>query len=275
MPLVSGMRRCASTVSRPVSSYDALIRMMIETECVGKVFAAAGWPRVRRGRSIRALDRVTLQVERGEVFGLVGPNGAGKTTLLKVLATLLAPSEGRAWVAGAEVGRNPGLVRRAVGLAAGEERSFYWRLSGRENLEFFAGLVGLAGAPARRRVAGVLGLVDLLPMAEEPVARYSTGMRQRLAIARALVGDPPVLLLDEPTRSLDPVAADSVRALIRRLARDEGKTVMLATHNLDEAQAVCHRAAVLVRGTVREVLSLPTPDGGLAGRYRELMGARA
>jgi len=249
---------------------------MIETMQLGKIFHPLAWPLSLGGRGparpVRALHAVSLRVERGETFGLVGPNGAGKTTLLKVLATLVSPSEGTARVHGADILREGAAVRRAVGLSVGDERTFYWRLSGRENLEFFAGLRGLPGRAVRRRVAAVLDLVGLTDLADDVVGRYSTGMRQRLALARALVADAPVLLLDEPTRSLDLLAAGAVRALIRRIARDEGRTVLLATHDLAEVGAVCDRAAILVGGRVREILAPPALTGdGLAAHYRALL----
>jgi ABC-2 type transport system ATP-binding protein len=221
---------------------------------------------------VRALHDVNLEIAPGEVFALVGPNGAGKTTLLRILATLLLPSTGSAQVNGADVVRDGRRVRHAIGLAAGDDRGFYWRLSGLENLEFFAGLLGFRRAEARHRAADALERLDLLPMAREPVGRYSTGMRQRLAIARALLGNPPVLLFDEPTRSLDPMAAGGFRTLAARLARDEGRTVVMATHNLEEAEALCRRAAILAGGTVREVVAMDGA-GGLARRYRALLGA--
>jgi len=249
---------------------------MITTQNLGKTFRRAPWAvlsRIRTGaRAVRALHGVTLEIAPGEVFGLVGPNGAGKTTLLRILATLLLPSEGTARVNGADIVREGHRVRRAIGLAAGDDRGFYWRLSGLENLDFFAGLLGFAASEARRRAVDALERLDLLPMAREPVGRYSSGMRQRLAIARALLGNPPVLLFDEPTRSLDPMAAAGFRILAARLARDEGRTVVMATHNLDEAEALCRRAAILAGGTVREIVPMDGA-GGLTRRYRALLGA--
>ncbi len=255
---------------------------MIETRNLGKTFHPSPWPLSLAGRRlvrpVQALRDVSLRIEGGEIFGLLGPNGAGKTTLLRVLTTLVLPSEGRARVCGADVVREGRAVRRATGMAPGKERGFYWRLSGRENLEFFAGLLGLAPGAARRRAEAVLEIVDLLPYANELVERYSTGMRQRLGVARALLGDPKVLLLDEPTRSLDQDAAGRTHGLIRRLAKEAGVTVVLTTHHPAEAAAICHRAAILVEGSVREVVSL-SPGGethslsiDLAKRYQSLVG---
>jgi ABC-2 type transport system ATP-binding protein len=249
---------------------------MIRTRDLSKIFFPAPWPLSLVGRQIthevRALDAINLEIEPGEVFGIAGPNGAGKTTLLKVLSTLIQPSRGAARVNGADLIREAAAVRRSVGLATGEERGFYWRLTGRENLEFFGGLRGIAPREARHRATQALEIVDLLPMAKEPVRRYSTGMRQRLGLARALLGRPPVLLLDEPTRSLDPTAAHAIRALIRRLATDERVTVMIATHNLDEAEALCSRVAVLADGSVRSVVPVASGEGRLGDRYRAVLG---
>jgi ABC-2 type transport system ATP-binding protein len=250
---------------------------MVETNGLGKTYGPSSRALLLLGlgtsRRVRALHDITLCVEPGEILGLVGPNGAGKTTLLRLLATLLPPSEGRARVAGADVVCGASTVRRLVGLASGEERGFYWRLSGWENLVFFAGLRGLAPRTARARALETLDLVNLLPMAHELVASYSTGMRQRLGIARALLGRPRVLLLDEPTRSLDPVASAGVQALVRNLARGERTTVLMATHSLDEAERICDRVAVLVQGTVRGLLRPEAAAGGLAGRYHALVSA--
>ena len=245
---------------------------MIATWHLGKTF----WPPPRwmtiggraLSRPVRALSDVTLQAQTSQVFGLLGPNGAGKTTLLKVLATLVLPSEGRAIVNGADVVKDSHEVRRMVGLTTGDERGFYWRLTGRENLEFFAGLRGLRPSVARRRIDTALELVGLSTAARDVVARYSTGMRQRLALGRALLGQPPLLMLDEPTRSLDPEATDQVRALLRSLARD-GRTVLIATHVLAEAAAVCDRVAIVAGGRIRSIVSVPADEQELREVYRK------
>jgi len=251
---------------------------MIETRNLGKTYHAHPWIRSARGRrrsSVEALREVTLRIERGEVFGLMGPNGAGKTTLLRVLATLVPPSTGGACICGADLVREAATVRRFVGLASGDERGFYGSLNGHENLEFFAALLGLSPRVARRLADKALEAVDLLPVAGRPVGQYSTGMRQRLGIARALLGAPPVLLLDEPTRSLDPIAASEVQALVRRLAEEAGMTVVVATHNFHEAEGICQRVAVLADGAVRDVVPVRGGEHGLAPRYRaSLMASR-
>jgi len=203
-------------------------------------------------RTVTALDGLDLRVEPGRVFCLLGPNGAGKTTLIKILATLVLPDGGRAAVAGHDVAGDPRRAKAAVGYAVGEERSFYWRLTGRQNLEFFGALYGLRGAARDRRVADVLGLVGLEDSADRRFNAYSTGMRQMMAFARALLADAPVLLVDEPTRSLDPRAADRIRSFLRdELAGRQGKTVLWATHDLGEAADRADDIAVISRGRIR------------------------
>jgi ABC-2 type transport system ATP-binding protein len=199
-------------------------------------------------REVLALDRVSLDVESGELFGLLGPNGAGKTTLLRVISTLLVVSAGRVRVCGIDALREPREVRRRIGVVLGGERSLYWRLTGRENLWYAAALHGLPGSVARERAAALLALVALADRADDLVERYSTGMRLRLALARALLHDPAVLILDEPTAGLDPQAAADIRALLAALARAHDRTTIMATHNLDEADRLCTRVGILDQG---------------------------
>jgi ABC-2 type transport system ATP-binding protein len=200
-------------------------------------------------REITALDGVNIRVKRGEVFGLLGPNGAGKTTLIKTLCTLLLPNEGRALVNGYDIVKEEREVKRCIGYVVNDERSFYWRLTGRQNLGFFAMLNNLTPDRANRRIDEVLQLVGLEANGDKRVKDYSTGMKQKLAIARGMLSDPEVLFLDEPTRSLDPMIAKSLREFIRRnIAEGQGKTVFLSTHNLGEAEELCDRLAIIDRG---------------------------
>jgi ABC-2 type transport system ATP-binding protein len=204
------------------------------------------WSRER----VQALSGVSFTARRGELVGLLGPNGAGKTTLLKILCGLVLPDEGQARVLGVPVG-SPALAR-VLGLVHGEERSFYWRLTARENMAFFARLHQLPAALRDRRIADLLERVNLGGDADRRFSDFSSGMRQRLAIARALLADPPVVLMDEPTRSLDPVSAGEQRDWIRgELHGRLGKTILMATHNLHEAQALCDRVVVLAKGEVK------------------------
>ena len=201
---------------------------------------------------------VSFSVAPGEFFGLLGPNGAGKTTLFKLLSTAITPDGGSATVAGFDVVREPAEVRRRLTPVLANERSLNWRLSARENLNLFAALYGLHGAAARRRIDEVLASVDLSHVGEKMVANFSSGMKQRLSIARALISDPTILLLDEPTRSLDPVSARNFRTFLREdIAGRRGCTVLLATHSSDEALGLCDRVAVLNKG---RLLAMGTSD---------------
>jgi ABC-2 type transport system ATP-binding protein len=220
-----------------------------------------------RAERVVALREVSFEAREGETFGLLGPNGAGKTTLLKILACLVLPSGGRATVNGADVARDDRAVRRSIGFATSDERSFYWRLTGRENLEFFASLYGLDASLARRRTSELVETIELQEVADQQFMNFSTGMKQRLAIARALLHDPQVLCLDEPTRSLDPIAAKHLRTFIAaRLRREHGKTVLIATHNLQEAEEMCDRVAILDRGRLLRLGSVAEITSGLPGR---------
>jgi ABC-2 type transport system ATP-binding protein len=221
----------------------------------------------KKTERVEGLADVDLEVPRGTLYGLLGPNGAGKTTLLKILACLILPSRGTAEVDGRDVARDDLEVRRSIGFVTADERSFYWRLSGEDNLEFFARLYGLSAAEARRRTKELLASMELQEVATRQFMSYSSGMKQRLGICRALLHDPPVLCLDEPTRSLDPIAAKHLRLFIRtRLHQERGKTILLATHNLQEAEDLCQRLAVLHRGRVLREGSLHDITAGLPGR---------
>ncbi|HXV76616.1 MAG TPA: ABC transporter ATP-binding protein [Candidatus Polarisedimenticolaceae bacterium] len=238
-----------------------------------------------RARRIDALRGVDLTVAEGEILGLLGPNGAGKTTLLKILACLVLPDAGRAVVGGSDT-VDENRVKRRIGLVHSDERSFYWRLSARENLRFFARLYDVPRRVTESRIAMLLERVDLAEAADRPFSGYSSGMKQRVSIARALLHDPPILLMDEPTRSLDPTSSKQLRTFIaEELNRHEGKTIVLATHDLREAEALSHRVAILARGRVRQIgtvdevrrwglserlfrLELDPFDGAIGGTFR-------
>lgn len=196
-----------------------------------------------------AVDGVDLQVREGELFGLLGPNGAGKTTLIKMLCTLVAPTSGRAAINGYDLHQET-AIKRSVGLATSDERSFYWRLSGRQNLEFFASLHGLTREEARPRVERLLAQFELDEVANRRFQTYSTGMRQRLSIARALLNEPRLLFLDEPSKGLDPTATRQLHELIHTLAGSNGITIFLTTHHLEEAEQLCDRIAIMNRGRI-------------------------
>ena len=214
---------------------------------------------------VTALTDVSLAVKEGEIFGLIGRNGAGKTTLTKIIATLVQPTEGAVTVRGFDSVRDDERVRAQIGLASAEERSFYWRLTAEQNLNFFARLYGLGARGARSRIAELLAQFELEGLARRRFGELSTGNKQRLAVARAMLSSPPVLLLDEPTRSLDPLAATGMRATVGALARSTPPvTVLLTSHNLAEVEELCDRVAVISKGRIR---AIDTP-AGLRGGHR-------
>lgn len=213
-----------------------------------------------------ALRGVSFEVGAGEFFGLLGPNGAGKTTLFKILSTLILPDAGTAVVAGSDIVRRPAAVRQVLTPVIADERSLFWRLSARENLRLFASLHGLRGREAEERVAELLRVVALTDTGAKMVGSFSSGMKQRLLIARALLSRPRVLLLDEPTRSLDPLSARDFRRFLREeVAGQQGCSVLLATHSAEEALNLCDRLAVLRQG---ELLALGQAEE-LVRRYGE------
>ena len=214
----------------------------------------------RRFEATLAVDRLTLQVHDGEIFGFLGPNGAGKTTTLRMLSALIAPTAGTARVAGYTLGAHDQEIRRRVGILT-ESPGLYDRLSAAYNLEFFARLYEVEDVPGQ--VERYLRLLGLWDRRHEPAGTFSKGMRQKLAVARALLHEPRVLFLDEPTSGLDPEAAHLVREFIADLKK-EGRTIFLCTHNLDEADRLCDRIAVFNA----TLLALDTP----AGLRRQLYG---
>src|SRR4051812_285285 len=197
----------------------------------------------------QALNDLSVDVHRGEFFGFLGANGAGKTTLFKILATLISPDQGSVTIEGHDVMRDAAAVRQMLTPVIADERSLRWRLTARENLRLYAVLYNLPAGQVKQRVDEVLEIVGLNPADTKLAGRFSSGMKQRLLIARALIPSPRVLLLDEPTRSLDPVSARALRAFLRdNVCRALGCTVLLATHSTEEAFELCDRVAILDRG---------------------------
>ena len=203
---------------------------------------------------VEALRDVSFDVNTGEIFGLIGRNGAGKTTLTKIVATLVQPTTGTVAVRGHDSVNDDEQVRREIGLSTAEERSFYWRLTSEQNLMFFARLHGLSDRAAKQRIKDLFARLELEELAGRRFGELSTGNKQRLAVARALLSNPPVLLLDEPTRSLDPLAAERMREMIRSLAqKDPPVTILFTSHNLAEVETLCARVAIISRGRIRAI----------------------
>ena len=240
---------------------------MIEVENLAKHFGAV-W----------AVDGVTFCARDGEVLGLLGPNGAGKTTTMRLLATVLRPTSGTARVDGHDLLRAPEAVRASIGILP-ENWGLYGRLTPREHLRYFGRLYRLDGTGLDRRIDELIGALDMREYADRRCEPFSKGMKQKVALARALVHNPKTMLLDEPTSGLDVMSARGVRDLIRRF-RDEGRCVLLSTHLLGEAESLCDRIAVMQRG---KIIALGTPDelrrqtgqATLEEAFVQLVGAEA
>ncbi len=203
-------------------------------------------------RQVEALQGISFEVHPGEIFGLLGPNGAGKTTLIKLLTTLLLPTSGEGWVNGYHITREENQVRATVGCMLMGERGLYWKLTGRENLEYFGALYRLTREARRDRAKQVIDLLGLHELADRTVETYSSGQKMKLAFGKALINDAPLLVLDEPTNTLDVPSASELRAVVREL-NAAGKTVIYTTHIMSEAESLCHRVAIIDYG---ELLAL-------------------
>lgn len=211
----------------------------------------------RGGRPHRALDGVSLEIPKGTVFALLGPNGAGKTTLLSILATMVLPTAGEVRINGCDAVAQPRQVQKVLGLGLGGERSFYYRLSGRQNLEFFGALAGVSAGAIKQRVQFWAEKLDLLDALDAPYMKYSAGMKKKLGLMRALLSDAPVLLLDEPTAGVDAHSARAIRSIIKTLGAD-GRTVLVTTHDMREAEAISDVVGILNGG--RLVAAQAAPD---------------
>jgi ABC-2 type transport system ATP-binding protein len=207
-------------------------------------------------QEVSALREVSLEIRPGEVFGLLGPNGAGKTTLIKCLTTLLVPTSGEAWVNGYHLTHEDNAIRASVGCMLMGERGLYWKLTGRENLIFFGALYHLTPAARRRRAAEIIERLKLQEIADRTVETYSSGQRMKLAFGKALINDAPLLILDEPTNTLDLPSAHELRAVVREL-NAAGKTVIYTTHIMAEAETLCNRVAIVDRGQVLALGTVP------------------
>jgi ABC-2 type transport system ATP-binding protein len=226
---------------------------MIWTENLTKVFKQ----RKERGKGllsirkteITAVDHVSFEVDKGTVYGLIGPNGAGKTTLIKILSTLIIPTKGKAKVCGYDILKEGQKVRASLGLATGTERSFYFRLSGGQNLWFFGVLQGINHSDLKQRIETLMKSLDIYSEKDKQFMQYSLGEKRKLDLVRCLLTDPPVFFLDEPTTSIDPYSAIKIRETIREL-KEKGKTILLVTHNLGEAEKLCDRVGIMDKGKI-------------------------
>lgn len=226
----------------------------VKVQALGKTYIA----RQRKGlfqsekRSVVALKDISLEVQEGEIFGLLGPNGAGKTTLIKILTTLLLPTVGEAWVNGYHVVKDENKVRASVGCMLMGERGLYWKLTARENLEYFGALYHLPPRQRREKAKEIIRLLNLIEIADRTVETYSSGQKMNLAFGKALINDAPLLILDEPTNTLDVPSASELRAIVRHL-NAQGKTIIYTTHIMAEAETLCDRVAIIDHG---ELLAL-------------------
>ena len=202
----------------------------------------------KRFGAFTAVDRVSFEVEKGGVFGLLGPNGAGKTTTLRLLSTLLRPTSGSANIAGHDLLREPQRVRESIGVLP-EDAGLYDRLTPREHLFYYGRLHGIPKDRLEKRIDELLGIMELTDRASTKVGDFSKGMKQKVALLRAFVHDPPVLLLDEPTAGLDVMSSRSIHALVKRFQK-EGRAIIVSTHNMTEAQKLCRRVGIIDHGRI-------------------------
>jgi len=205
-------------------------------------------------RTVAALKDVSFEGNPGEILGMLGPNGAGKTTLIKILSTLLLPTSGEAWINGYHILENENDVRASVGCMLMGERGLYWKLTGRENLEYFGALYHLDLAVRRQRAKEIIALLNLNDICDRPVESYSSGQKMRVAFDKTLVNDASLLILDEPTNTLDVPSAAELRSIVRDL-NDQGKTIIYTTHIMSEAEMLCDRLAIIDYG---ELLAIGT-----------------
>lgn len=229
---------------------------IIEVSSLRRIYTPTIGTFRRKTKEVVAVDDISFTIEQGELFGLLGPNGAGKTTTVKMLTTLLLPTSGTARILGQDIVQDAQKLRKRIGFVFGGERGLYWRLSGIDNMRYFASLYHMEPDVAKKRIPYLLDLVGLADRGQERVEGYSRGMKQRLHIARALLHEPEVLFLDEPTIGLDPVGARELRGMIRSL-QAEGKTILLTTHYMYEADFLCQRIAVINNG---RIIAAGSPD---------------
>jgi ABC-2 type transport system ATP-binding protein len=237
----------------------------IETHNLVKTFKSkrpnlenGAWRFNRKTVPVTAVNHLNLEIKQGELFGLLGPNGAGKTTLVKILCTLLPPDSGKALVNGFDVVKEPMKVKQSLGtLFSVGERGFFWRLNGYRNLEFYAAIYNVPRQKRQERILEVLRLVGLENSIYDLYQKYSGGMKRKLSLARTLLADPQVLLLDEPTTGLDVISSRNIREFVRETVSKSGKTVLYTTHYIEEAAQICDRIGILSSG---QIIACDTPD---------------
>jgi len=211
----------------------------------------------RKTISVNAIDRLNLEIKKGELFGLLGPNGAGKTTLVKMLCTLLPPDSGTALINGYDIIKDQMKVKRSLGtLFSVGERGFFWRLNGYRNLEFYASIYNVPRQKRHERILEVLKLVGLDNSTFQLYQKYSGGMKRKLALARTLLPDPPIMMLDEPTTGLDAISSRNIRDFVKSTVQETGKTVLYTTHYIEEAAQICTKIGILKQG---QIVALDTP----------------
>ncbi|MHC1609061.1 MAG: ATP-binding cassette domain-containing protein [Candidatus Methanofastidiosia archaeon] len=233
----------------------------IETHNLTKIFTRGNgiFEKLRKKEIYKtiAVKNVNLEIKEQELFGLLGPNGAGKTSLIKILSTLLLPDEGSATVNGWDIQKNSFEVRMSIGLTLSSERQLYWKLTSKENLEYFGSLYLLKHSELKDRVSDILELMGLSDQKDNLVENFSSGNRQKIALARAMLNDPPILFLDEPTIGLDPSFSQHFRRIIKKkINKKEKKTILLTTHYMEEADQLCDRIAFIDKG---KIIALDTP----------------
>lgn len=235
-------------MSGPIIKIEALAKSFESKERKG-VFSS-------KKKTVHALKGISLEIREGELFGLLGPNGAGKTTLIKCLTTLLIPSSGTAKVNGYDIAVEDNMVKASLGCMLMGERGLYWKLSGRENLDFFGALYHVPQEARKKRIEELIGLLDLKDFIDRSIETYSSGQKMILAFAKSLISDAPILILDEPTVTMDVHVARELRAIVKRL-HEQGKTIIYTTHIMQEAEELCERIAIIDRG---ELIAIGTPE---------------
>lgn len=234
-----------------------MVNNIIEVQNLHRVYVTSNGFLKRKKKKVEAVQGISFEVTKGEIFGLLGENGAGKTTTIKMLITLLAPSSGVCKVFGYNTFGEEKNIRNRINFIFGGEMGVYRRLSARDNLLYFANLYKMNGTKIKQEIDTILDLVGLMDKADALVETYSKGMIQRLQIARGLINNPEILFMDEPTVGLDPVGARMLRDIIRHL-KEQGKTIVLTTHYMYEADELCDRIAIMKQG---KIVALDTPTG--------------